>query len=40
MLRSCPGIAPAASGRFDGPSFDTRIADAIGTIDSLQSDRR
>ena len=24
------GIAPAASGRFDGPSFDTRIADAIG----------
>jgi hypothetical protein len=25
------GIAPAATGRFDGPSFDTRIADAIGT---------
>lgn len=25
------GIAPTASGRFDGPSFDTRIADAIGT---------
>jgi hypothetical protein len=25
------GIAPAASGRFDGPSFDSRIADAIGT---------
>jgi hypothetical protein len=25
------GIAPAMSGRFDGPSFDTRIADAIGT---------
>lgn len=25
------GIAPAAAGRFDGPSFDTRIADAIGT---------
>lgn len=25
------GVAPAASGRFDGPSFDTRIADAIGT---------
>jgi len=25
------GIAPVASGRFDGPSFDTRIADAIGT---------
>ena len=25
------GIAPAASGRFDGPSFDNRIADAIGT---------
>jgi hypothetical protein len=24
------GIAPAASTRFDGPSFDTRIADAIG----------
>jgi hypothetical protein len=24
------GVAPAASGRFDGPSFDTRIADAIG----------
>jgi len=25
------GIAPAVPGRFDGPSFDTRIADAIGT---------
>jgi Protein of unknown function (DUF1552) len=25
------GIAPASSGRFDGPSFDTKIADAIGT---------
>lgn len=25
------GIAPALAGRFDGPSFDTRIADAIGT---------
>jgi hypothetical protein len=25
------GIAPASAGRFDGPSFDTRIADAIGT---------
>jgi hypothetical protein len=25
------GIAPAMSGRFDGPSFDTKIADAIGT---------
>jgi len=25
------GVAPAASGRFDGPSFDTKIADAIGT---------
>jgi hypothetical protein len=25
------GIAPAVSGRFDGPSFDTKIADAIGT---------
>jgi Protein of unknown function (DUF1552) len=25
------GVAPAATGRFDGPSFDTRIADAIGT---------
>jgi hypothetical protein len=25
------GIAPAVTGRFDGPSFDTRIADAIGT---------
>ena len=24
------GIAPAASGRFDGPSFDTKVADAIG----------
>ncbi len=24
------GIAPAVAGRFDGPSFDTRIADAIG----------
>jgi hypothetical protein len=24
------GIAPAVPGRFDGPSFDTRIADAIG----------
>jgi uncharacterized protein DUF1552 len=25
------GFAPATAGRFDGPSFDTRIADAIGT---------
>ena len=25
------GVAPAASGRFDGPSFDAIIADAIGT---------
>jgi len=25
------GVAPAATGRFDGSSFDTRIADAIGT---------
>jgi len=25
------GIAPAAAGRFDGPSFETGIADAIGT---------
>jgi len=25
------GVAPAAAGKFDGPSFDTRIADAIGT---------
>jgi hypothetical protein len=25
------GIAPAASGRFDAPSLDTRVADAIGT---------
>jgi Protein of unknown function (DUF1552) len=25
------GIAPASSGRFDGPSFDTKVADAIGT---------
>jgi hypothetical protein len=24
------GVAPADSGRFDAPSFDTRIADAIG----------
>ena len=24
------GVAPALTGRFDGPSFDTRIADAIG----------
>ena len=24
------GVAPAASSRFDGPSLDTRIADAIG----------
>jgi Protein of unknown function (DUF1552) len=24
------GIAPAGSGRFDGPSFDTKVADAIG----------
>ncbi len=24
------GIAPAAASRFDGPSFDTKIADAIG----------
>jgi len=25
------GIAPAASTRFDGPTFDTRVADAIGS---------
>jgi Protein of unknown function (DUF1552) len=25
------GVAPGESGRFDAPSFDTRIADAIGT---------
>jgi Protein of unknown function (DUF1552) len=25
------GVAPAVSGRFDGPSFDTVVADAIGT---------
>jgi hypothetical protein len=25
------GIAPSATGRFEGPSLDTRIADAIGT---------
>lgn len=25
------GVAPGVSGRFDGPSFDTKIADAIGT---------
>jgi hypothetical protein len=25
------GVAPAASGRFDAPSFDGKIADAIGT---------
>jgi len=25
------GIAPATAGRFDGPSFDTRVADTIGT---------
>jgi hypothetical protein len=25
------GVAPAASGRFDGPSLDSTIADAIGT---------
>ena len=25
------GVAPAVSGRFDGPSFDTKVADAIGT---------
>jgi hypothetical protein len=25
------GIAPAAAGRFDGPSFETGIADSIGT---------
>lgn len=25
------GIAPASASRFDGPSFDTRIADAIGS---------
>jgi len=24
------GIAPASSGRFEGPSFDTKVADAIG----------
>ena len=25
------GIAPAGAGRFDAPSFDTKVADAIGT---------
>ena len=25
------GVAPAVTGRFDAPSFDTRIADALGT---------
>lgn len=25
------GIAPATASRFDGPSFDTKVADAIGT---------
>ena len=25
------GVAPAMSGRFDGPSFDIKVADAIGT---------
>lgn len=25
------GIAPASASRFDGPSFDTKVADAIGT---------
>jgi hypothetical protein len=25
------GVAPAVSGRFDGQSFDTKVADAIGT---------
>src|SRR5215813_12544603 len=31
------GIAPAASGRFDGPSFDTKIADAIGGATRFRS---
>ena len=25
------GVAPATSSKFDGPSFDTKVADAIGT---------
>lgn len=25
------GVAPAGAGRFDAPSFDTKVADAIGT---------
>jgi hypothetical protein len=25
------GVAPATASRFDGPSFDTKVADAIGT---------
>ena len=26
------GVAPASSGRFDAPSFDTKVADAIGMV--------
>lgn len=26
------GVAPATSARFDGPTFDTKVADAIGTF--------
>ncbi|MBI1358672.1 MAG: DUF1552 domain-containing protein [Alphaproteobacteria bacterium] len=31
------GIAPAVTGSFDGPSFDTRIADAIGSSSRFKS---
>lgn len=31
------GIAPATSSKFDAPSFDTRVADAIGTSTRFKS---
>lgn len=31
------GIAPGSSSRFDGPSFDTKVADAIGTSTRFKS---
>lgn len=31
------GVAPASSNRFDGPTFDTRVADAIGSSTRFKS---
>lgn len=31
------GIAPASSNRFDGPTFDTKVADAIGAATRFRS---